>query len=309
MCMLHNKPLRYFCDTCEELICYDCTVMGPHNTQLHRICNMEEAFRYRFQTVNKAIHNSLVPKRAQLIGQIVRLDHRLDEIKTVKNVIERDIRNEYAGIMERLRSAEGVKTAVLQHDIAEVQKDITRIDEILMFMEEIAVGDAKDAASTQPAEDAGATGDATSAVKSAAAMNAGPNQYGFLNGYRQLNENMEYAVTKQFKVDIDVFPNDLPRELAERQVLLEHYEEQRKLLKFKDDVIWKLSQELKKKYDFYQEEFDKETRHEMNEWAQLVDRYAAELKKYELVCAFCGQHMSDHNINCECVDNMHTREE
>jgi len=119
-CMLHNKPLRYFCDSCEELLCYDCTVMGPHNTQLHRICNMEEAFRYRFETINKNIHNSLVPKRAQLIGQIVRLDHRLDEVKTVKNVIERDIRNEYAGIMERLRSAEGVKSAVLQHDIAEV---------------------------------------------------------------------------------------------------------------------------------------------------------------------------------------------
>lgn len=110
----------------------------------------------------------------------------------------------------------------------------------------------------------------------------------FLHGYRQLNENIEYAVTKQFKVDIDVYPNDLPRELAERQILLEHYEEQRKLLKFKDDLIWKLSQEVKKKYDFYQEEFDKETRHEMNEWARLVDRYAAELKKYELVCSFCG---------------------
>jgi hypothetical protein len=61
----------------------------------------------------------------------------LDEIKTVKNVIERDIRNEYAAIMERLRSAEGIKSAVLQHDIAEVQKDITRIDEILMFMEDV----------------------------------------------------------------------------------------------------------------------------------------------------------------------------
>ena len=24
----------------------------------------------------------------------------------------------------------------------------------------------------------------------------GPNQFGFLNGYRQLNENLEYAVTK-----------------------------------------------------------------------------------------------------------------
>ena len=79
--------------------------------------------------------------------------------------------------------------------------------------------------------------------------------------------------------------------MAERQVLLEHYEEQRKLLKFKDDVIWKLSQELKKKYDFYQEEFDKETRHEMNEWARLVDRYAAELKKYE------GNYVNDGSLS------------
>ena len=99
---------------------------------------MNEAFRYRFETINKNIHESLVPKRAQLIGQIVRLDHRIEEVKTVKNVIERDIRNEYAGIMERLKSGEGVKNAILHHDMAEVQKDITRIDEILMFMEEIS---------------------------------------------------------------------------------------------------------------------------------------------------------------------------
>ena len=43
--------------------------------------------------------------------------------------------------MERLRRSEGEKTAILQHDMAEVQKDITRIDEILMFMEDIANGD------------------------------------------------------------------------------------------------------------------------------------------------------------------------
>jgi hypothetical protein len=67
-CLLHKQPLRYFCDSCEELICYDCTVMGPHNTQLHRISSIDEAFRYRFDAVNKNIHQSLVPKRAQLIG-------------------------------------------------------------------------------------------------------------------------------------------------------------------------------------------------------------------------------------------------
>ena len=43
-----------------------------------------------------------------------------------------------------------------------------------------------------------------------------PDQIAFLQHYKQLNENIEYAITKQFKVDIDVFPNDLPRELAER---------------------------------------------------------------------------------------------
>ena len=112
-CVLHGKPLRYFCDSCEELICYDCTVMGPHNTQLHRISSIDESFKYRFDGINKQIHQALVPKRAQLIGQIVRLDHRLDEIKAVKGVIDKDIRNEYAAIMERLRSAEGVKFAVL----------------------------------------------------------------------------------------------------------------------------------------------------------------------------------------------------
>lgn len=82
---------------------------------------MSEAFGYRFQTLNKTITEDLVPKRTQLIGQIVRLDARLDQVKTVKQTIERDIRSEYAGIMERLKSAEGVKTAVLSHDLSEIQ--------------------------------------------------------------------------------------------------------------------------------------------------------------------------------------------
>lgn len=42
----------------------------------------------------------------------------------------------------------------------------------------------------------------------------------------------------------------------------------------------------------------------MNEWARLVDRYANELKKYELVCSFCGQHLSDANVNIECPENL-----
>ncbi len=38
----------------------------------------------------------IVPKIEQLIAWILRLDHRLQEIKQVKQTIERDIRDEYA---------------------------------------------------------------------------------------------------------------------------------------------------------------------------------------------------------------------
>ena len=85
-----------------------------------------------------------------------------------------------------------------------------------MFMEEIAVGDAKDAQQPQAPSALSQNEEEKKDASAQAAQSSGPNQFGFLNGYRQLNENLEYAVTKQFKVDIEVFPNDLPRELAER---------------------------------------------------------------------------------------------
>ena len=125
----------------------------------------------------------------------------------------------------------------------------------------------------------------------------------FLQHFKQLNENIEYAITKRFKVDIDIVPNDLPRELAERKLLDQHYEAVRELCKQKDETIFKLGQELKQKYDCYQEEFDRETRQEMNEWAKLVDKYAQELKKYDMVCAYCGQTLNPLTVNTECADN------
>jgi hypothetical protein len=47
-CAIHGKELCYYCENTESLICYDCTVMGPNNTQLHRISKMDEAFAFRF---------------------------------------------------------------------------------------------------------------------------------------------------------------------------------------------------------------------------------------------------------------------
>lgn len=55
----------------------------------------------------------------------------MEEIKYVKSVIERDIKAEFEAMLDRLRNAEGGKLAVLAHDIAELQREIDRINDVV----------------------------------------------------------------------------------------------------------------------------------------------------------------------------------
>ena len=68
LCVYHGKPIQYFCENADEPICYDCTVMGPYNTQLHWISSIPDAFGARLDLVTQAIHKTLIPKRSQLIA-------------------------------------------------------------------------------------------------------------------------------------------------------------------------------------------------------------------------------------------------
>ena len=63
----------------------------------------------------------------------------MEEIKYVKTIIERDVRAEYVGILERLKSAEGNKLAVLQHEMAEIQKDLDMINDLGNTYNEYAI--------------------------------------------------------------------------------------------------------------------------------------------------------------------------
>ena len=48
----------------------------------------------------------------------------------MKGIIERDVRAEFSSMLEKLNRAEGMKTTILQHEIAEIQKDLEKINEI-----------------------------------------------------------------------------------------------------------------------------------------------------------------------------------
>lgn len=80
--------------------------------------------------LSEAIRTNLVEKRDKIIAQLHRLEYRSEEIKFVKNIISRDIRSEYAGILERLKHVEGVKMANISHEVSLVQREVETINDI-----------------------------------------------------------------------------------------------------------------------------------------------------------------------------------
>lgn len=72
----------------------------------------------------------MVDKRDKIIAQLHRLEYRVEEIRFIKNIIARDIRSEYAGMLERLKSCEGIKLAQLSHEVALAQREVDTINDI-----------------------------------------------------------------------------------------------------------------------------------------------------------------------------------
>jgi len=274
-CIHHQQDLVYYCESCEEPICEKCSILGPHNNQLHRINTLNEAFHSRAVATHQVITGSILGKRDQLIGQVHRIDQRLEEIKHVKTIIERDVRAEFGGMLERLRSSEGIKLAVLQHEIAHLQRDVDKINDIVNVVNELT----------------GEKGDPID----------------FLLRCRHLTDTIEYTVAKPFKTTIDVVPYDLPRELGEQREKIEKMKVVTDILAMKDGVIFQLIKKYKEEEEKISAELNKTAQDEIDEWAKLTDKFSSELKKYHVICYYCGNVMDDKNINRMCDVNSRTQ--
>jgi hypothetical protein len=77
------------------------------------------------------VNKSLLNKLEQLTTEIQYCELNINEIKGVKNTIERDIRTEYSSVIENLRSEEGKKLAILQYESSVLQKEIIKIEDII----------------------------------------------------------------------------------------------------------------------------------------------------------------------------------
>jgi hypothetical protein len=273
LCYHHNTPLKFYCESCEEPICHECQMIGPHNSKLHRISNIFESFRKKFSYINNLVNKSLLGKYDQLTNQIQAIEFIIDEIKTMKNSIEREIRTEYSAMIENLRSAEGKKLAILQYESAILSKDINKIQDIINSINDIQYSDS-------------------------------PDMIGFLIKYKMINENVELCISKPFKRGVEEFTlDDFPRELEEKNSKIDKYNKMKKLLKAKDDIIWNLILERKAREEKEILKLKEKTHNEISEWAKLSDKYAMELKKFHLLCHFCGCYMDENTVNSLCMNN------
>ena len=89
-------------------------MLGPHNNQLHRISKAADAFKVRIQKIDEQLKKDILLKRDALIAHIHRLTYRIEEMKYVRTIIERDSKSEHQGLNERLKAAEIEKTSILQ---------------------------------------------------------------------------------------------------------------------------------------------------------------------------------------------------
>ena len=287
-CFLHiNESIQYFCESCEEPICQKCQMIGPHNNKLHKIVSISDSFKTKFMYINKIANKQLVEKYKSMLKQIKYLENLENEIKNNKNVIEREIRTEYSKHFENLNSVCGKKFAVINFESNNLQKDLNNITELVNYINELI-------------------------------NNESPDMIGFLLKFKQLNNVIENTLAKPINTKFEINMNDFPKDVEQKQSMLKLYEQLDNLLKYKDEIIWRLltdknkkkekennyfNEENKNNFDENDNRINEETKIEIQKWAKLSDKYASELEKYYLVCQFCGCILDETTVNTMCEKN------
>ncbi len=270
-CRHHNSLLKYYCETCEELICQECQMLGPHNSKLHKIINIYECFNKKYNYLCNLFHNYINDKYNEYLNQLDYINYLNDEVKNYKNNIERGIRNYYTEMIDNLNLMEGNKLSVVNFDAANLQNDINMIEDIKNYLNDYNNNENNDIIS-------------------------------FLNNYKPNLNKIEYILSKQIKNNIEINLNDFPNEEEENKIKFAEYDKLEELIKLKDEIIYKMITD--NKYDKPPNEINEKTKNEITEWAKLSDKYALELQKYNLICDFCGCYLDENVVNSTCEKNI-----
>ena len=272
LCYHHQLNLEYFCESCDEPICKQCQIIGPHNTNYHRIIDIKEAFNKKYFQLAKT-KPILMNKLGELNYYNKRVNELNQRINTAKKNIIRDIRAQYTALSEKVKDIEGKRNAILSYEASQLQIDNNNIQDINNYISDVQ------------------------AQKNVSMIN-------FLLQFPQLKNRIERILEKPLKEKIDLsHMEEYPNDLEQRHKILEDYDNVIKLSESKNDTIFKILSEKKHKEKAILESARKKSMEQIEEQAKMSDKLDKYLKKFMVVCSFCGKYIDIKSINSECQAN------
>ena len=289
-CYHHNLPLRLFCETCHEPICKECKKIGPHNTSLHAISSLFSVYK-KFIDIGRNYLNGPIKEKSFKIEELmIQIDNLLSDNKIKAKEMLHGISLEYENIIENITKIDGNKKAELSFNASELQKDIINIQNILELINKRNLNYFdNDGQQKVPLEE-----DENDKI------------INFLLQYKSLVNDIDNLISKPTNKILTKEDEEKilkwPKELNDTKEKLINYQKYKKLLKVKEDIIWKLLTTPYEERNPELLEIEKKTNEEIAKWTQLIEKTKSELSKYNLVCHFCGIPL-EHGMNTLCPLN------
>ena len=272
LCYHHQLNLEFYCESCDEAICKQCQIIGPHNTNYHRIIQIDEAFKKKYYQLSK-MKPILMNKLGELNYYNNKVNELTEKVNLSKKDLVRDIRAQYTALSEKIKDIEGKRNAVLSFETSQLQYDSNNIYDINNYIIDVQ-------------------------------SKKGPTMISFLLQFPQLKSKIERILEKPLKEKIDLSNiENYPNDLEERHKILADYDKIKNQLETKDDTIWKILNEKKQKEKNILDNAKKRSMEQIEEKAKLSDKYDKDLKKFMIVCSFCGKYIDKKTVNSECIAN------
>ena len=290
-CYHHNQPLRLFCESCHEPICKECQKKGPHNSPLHNIGSLFAIYKKFIEISKNYLNGPLKEKSFKIEELMIQINNLLNDNKNKAKEMLRGISLEYESIIENITKIEGNKKAELSFNTSELQKDILNIQKILEILNKKNIN---------------YFNDDNGGMKFPLEEDENDKIINFLLQYKSLVNEIDQIISKPISKILTKEDEEKilkwPKELNDSKEKLLNYVKYKKLLKIKDDIIWKLliTPYEEKNPELF--EIEKKANEEISKWTQLIDKTKLELSKYNLVCHFCGIPL-EHGMNTLCPLN------
>ena len=112
-CINHEKPVKIFCETCQELICRDCTVRIHKDHECHKIADSYHKHRQKLEMK----FNSVKEMFSHVFSSLTALTKRENEIKEQGDMVKQEIHVIAEEMIEKIRQSERQLTRKVETEV------------------------------------------------------------------------------------------------------------------------------------------------------------------------------------------------